>query len=149
MGMLLSLRLEFEKRNLYNDYMNVLIAYATNSGGTYFAAQTVKKVLEAKKFSVTTAEVEDLSPHDFKKYDLIILGSCSWNYKDLEGQLPKSFEEFVKNTPANSLQNKKCAVFGLGDSEYLYFCGAVGILEKYIQKKRRNADYRFTANRWI
>ena len=62
-----------------------------------------------------------------------IFASPSWNYKGAEGELPTSFKEFVQNYSGGSLKGKKCAVFGLGDSTYLYFCGAVERLERFVK----------------
>lgn len=112
--------------------MDILIAYATNSGGTFFATQTVEKALKVKKHSVTRKEIEETTATDFKKYDLIIFASPSWNYEGAEGELQSSFKTFVQNYSGDSLKGKKCAVFGLGDRSYLYFCGAVERLEKFV-----------------
>lgn len=114
--------------------MNVLIAYATNSGGTFFATQTVEHALKSKRHSVTHKEIEDTNCNELKSYDLIIFASPSWNYAGAEGELQTSFRTFVGNYSGNSLKNKKCAVFGLGDSSYLYFCGAVDRLEKFVKE---------------
>ncbi len=113
--------------------MKVLIAYATNSGGTFFATQTVENALKSKRHTVTCKEIEELSSNALKEYDLIIFASPSWNYKGAEGELQTSFKEFVQNYSGGSLKGKKCAVFGLGDSTYLYFCGAVERLERFVK----------------
>lgn len=113
--------------------MKVLIAYATNSGGTFFATQIVESVLKNKRHSVTRKEIEEISPSALKDFDLIIFACPSWNYKGAEGELHASFKEFVQNFSGNSLKGKKCAVFGLGDSTYLYFCGAVDRLERFVK----------------
>lgn len=113
--------------------MKVLITYATNSGGTYFATQTVENVLKNKRHLVSCKEIDEVSSSTFKEYDLIIFASPSWNYKGAEGELQTSFKKFVQNFTGNSLKTKKCAVFGLGDSTYLYFCGAVERLERFIK----------------
>ncbi len=115
--------------------MDVLIAYATNSGGTFFATQVVENALKSKKHSVTRKEIEETSVADLKKFDLIIFASPSWNYDGAEGELQTSFKKFVQNYSGDSLKGKKCAVFGLGDSSYLYFCGAVDRLEKFVTDK--------------
>lgn len=117
----------------YNEFMKVLIAYATNSGGTFFATQIVEQVIKSNKHSVTRKEIEELSATNFKEYDLIIFASPSWNYKGAEGELQTSFKEFVQDFSGKSLASKKCAVFGLGDSTYLYFCGAVDRLERFVK----------------
>lgn len=113
--------------------MKVLIAYATNSGGTFFATQTVENVLKSKRHTVTRKEIEEISASTFKEYDLIIFASPSWNYEGAEGELQTSFKKFVQNYSGNALKSKKCAIFGLGDSTYLYFCGAVERLERFVK----------------
>lgn len=116
--------------------MKVLIAYATNSGGTFFATQTVENVLKSKRHIVTRQEIEEVSLNAFKDYDLIIFASPSWNYEGTQGELQTSFKKFVQNYSGNSLKSKKCAVFGLGDSTYLYFCGAVDRLEQFVKDNK-------------
>lgn len=116
--------------------MKVLIAYATNSGGTFFATQTVENVLKSKRHIVTRQEIEEVSLNAFKDYDLIIFASPSWNYEGAQGELQISFKKFVQNYSGNSLKSKKCAVFGLGDSTYLYFCGAVDRLEQFVKDNK-------------
>lgn len=116
--------------------MKVLIAYATNSGGTFFATQTVENVLKSKRHIVTRQEIEDISSNTLKEYDLIIFASPSWNYEGAQGELQTSFKKFVQNFSGNSLKSKKCAVFGLGDSTYLYFCGAVDRLEQFVKDNK-------------
>lgn len=113
--------------------MKVLIAYATNSGGTFFASQTVENALKNKRHTAICKEIEQISSSAFKEYDLIIFASPSWNYKGAEGELQTSFKQFVQSFTGNSLKAKKCAVFGLGDSTYLYFCGAVERLERFVK----------------
>lgn len=114
--------------------MNILIAYATNSGGTFFATQTAEKILKSKRHLVTRKEIEETSASEFKNFDFIIFASPSWNYEGAEGELQKSFKTFVQSYSGSSLKNKKCAVLGLGDSSYLYFCGAADRLEKFVQE---------------
>lgn len=114
--------------------MNVLIAYATNAGGTYFASLAVQKLLKFKRHSVVCKEVEDMEYSELKKYDLLIFASPSWNYEGAEGELQTSFKKFVREYAGDFIKNKPCAVFGLGDSSYLYFCGAVDRLEKFVKE---------------
>ena len=43
-------------------------------------------------------------------------------------------EEFIARCSEIKLNGKPCAVFGLGDSSYTYFCGAVAHLEAFIKR---------------
>jgi flavodoxin len=113
--------------------MKVTIIYATNSGGTLYASQIVETVLKQKGYEVSLKEVQTATLLDIEQSDLIILGSCSWDHSDLEGQLPEQYEGFCKLVEGKVFPQKKFAVFALGDSTYTYFAAAADHLEKLVQ----------------
>lgn len=65
---------------------------------------------------------------------VLILGSPSWDHDGLEGQPLPEMEELIARCKDVTLNGKPCAVFGLGDSSYTYFCGAVTYLEAFIKR---------------
>ena len=116
---------------------HALILYATNSGNTEFTAEAIGQTFTTHHFPHVIQNVADTQPSDVTQYDLIILGCCTWekiNAKErIEGQLQDQMEEFLTRLKTHSLKNKPMAVFGLGDSDYQFFCGAAIILNKFVE----------------
>ncbi len=118
--------------------MNILIVYATNSSGTLGASQIIHDVLVEKGHMATVMPVQDAGPTDLERADFIVLGSCTWERvvekKKLDGQLPDHCVDFIERVGQKAFPGKPFAVFGLGDSRYTHFCGAVAHLEKFVQQ---------------
>lgn len=118
----------------YHTSMNILLVYATNSGSTAEAAQIIADVLTGKGHTVTVKDAKTATPEDVTTAPFFILGSPSWDHDGLEGQPLPEIEEFIARSKDIKLTGKPCAVFGLGDSSYTYFCGAVTYLEAFIKR---------------
>ena len=112
--------------------MNVLIVYATNSGTTMTAAQTVNDKLVAKGHTVTLKEVRDTTVEDFNAPQAILLGSPSWDFEGKEGMPHEDWIPLMEKLKTTTQENKPFAVFGLGDSSYKHFCGAVDHMEELV-----------------
>ena len=112
--------------------MNVLIVYATNSGTTMTAAQTINDKLVAKGHAVTLKEVRDTVPEDFNAPQAILLGSPSWDFEGKEGMPHEDWLPLMEKLKTTTQENKPFAVFGLGDSSYKHFCGAVDHMEELV-----------------
>ncbi len=117
--------------------MTILLVYATNSSGTYNASQMLAEVLTAAGHVVTIHRANHVEPQDLTAYDLVILASCTWEKfvdgKKLEGQLQEHMEQLAVKCQGFRCDHQRFAVFGLGDSSYQYFCGAVDYLEKLVK----------------
>ncbi len=113
--------------------MNILLVYATNSGTTMSTAQTINDLLIAKGNAVTMKEVRDSSEADFSSPDVVIMGSPSWDFEGHEGMPHEDWLPLMEKLKAMSFENKKFAIFGLGDSSYKHFCGAVDHLEELVK----------------
>ncbi len=113
--------------------MNILVAYATNSGGTADAANIVNTALTSGNHQVTTKMIRDVNPDELAAFDLVLFGSPSWDYQDKEGVPHEDFIAFIEKMKGKTLPNKNWAIFGLGDSSYTHFCGAVDHLEEFVK----------------
>lgn len=113
--------------------MKILIAYATYSGGTQMASEFVKEKLEEKNHQVDLKIINEVSAENFDIYDLLIFASPSWNYDGKEGQPHQDFMIWMENNQSLDLKGKRIVIFGLGDSSYTYFCGAVDILTGFFK----------------
>ncbi|MCX8008856.1 MAG: flavodoxin family protein [Patescibacteria group bacterium] len=112
--------------------MNILILYATNSGGTEMAAQMIGQHLS--DHTIEIKRVLEQNPDTLNQYDCILFGSPSWDYDGKEGQPHDDFWEFKKKMEGKTLNGKRCAIFGLGDSSYKIFTGAVDVLEQWVNE---------------
>jgi flavodoxin I len=114
--------------------MKILILFATYSYGTQTVSDAVREFLTGKGHDVLVKHINDASPKDVDGYDLTILASPSWDYEGVEGQPHEGFISFIKQSENISMQGKKFAIVGLGDSTYAHFCGAVDHLEAFVKK---------------
>ena len=113
--------------------MNILLLYATNSGGTQQASQMVASLLQEKGHTVSMKNPKESKTDEIAGADLIIFASPSWDYQDKEGQPHEDFFPFLESLKGKTFENKPFAILGLGDSSYAHFCGAVDEFEKVVQ----------------
>jgi len=118
--------------------MNILISYATYSGGTQSACEFLSQKLTGLGHQVTVKTIAETTFDETLTYDLRIFASPSWDNDGLEGQPHVDFVNFMNNSADKKFGNKPCAVFGLGDSSYGHFCGAVDIISEYVKKAEGN-----------
>jgi flavodoxin len=93
----------------------------------------------SRRHQVKIQKAIETDPQDFIGFDIVIFGSPSWNFGKAKGQPHYSFLQLIERSEVKFKDNKKLAqkkfaVFGLGDSSYTYFCGAVDVLERFIEK---------------
>ena len=112
--------------------MNILLIYATNSGGTYLCSQIIQDILSARGHTVDIKNVRSLDPSLMTSADLIILGSPSWDYEGLEGQVHEDYRPFMEKAKLVDVSGRRFAVYGLGDSSYTQFCGCAKHLEEFV-----------------
>ena len=112
--------------------MNILLVYATNSGTTMMAAQTVSDVLTQKGHQVTMKEARMTAAEDFNSPQAVILGSPSWEFEGKDGMPHEDVMALIEKLKTSTLVGKPFAVFGLGDSTFPHFCGAVDHLEEFV-----------------
>lgn len=113
--------------------MNILLVFATNSGTTMTAAQTINDKLATKGHMVTMKEARETTPADFDSPQAVIVGSPSWDFEGHEGMPHEDYLPLIEQLKTKVLENKPMAVFGMGDSSYKHFCGAVDHLEELVK----------------
>lgn len=115
--------------------MNALIVYATYSGGTEQGAQIIADVLKEKKYSVDVKRADAASADEFKDYDLVVLGSPSWLDLDYKNGRPHQYIiELMEKANDIKTLGTKYAIFGMGDTNYAWFCGAVDYLQDFVKQ---------------
>jgi len=119
--------------------MQILITYATNSSGTYEVGKLIRQVAISKGHDVNLLSVTQTSKDNIDKAELVFIGSNTWDGKGkdgkvLEGQLPPHFQDFKSSLKGATFKDKKCAVFGLGDSHYTFVCASAEHLKKFVEE---------------
>ncbi|MBN1331435.1 flavodoxin [Candidatus Dojkabacteria bacterium] len=110
--------------------MKAIVIFGSTTGNTEEVANYVTNGLKDAGHEVTLKNVLDANPEDLMGYDLIALGSSTWN----DGELQDDFIPFYENMTGIDLKGKKAIIFGCGESIYDHFCTAVDTLEKKLQE---------------
>lgn len=113
--------------------MNILITYATYSGGTQAASEYLSQILTDNGHQATVKTISETSFEETLNYDLRIFASPTWDYEGKDGQPHQDFIAWMEKNKDKKFDGKNCAVLGLGDSSYAHFCGAVPIIEEFIK----------------
>lgn len=115
--------------------MNILLVWATNSGTTQTVAQNVTDALTQAGHTVTSKEARATTPEDFTSAQAIVLGSPSWDFEGHEGYPHEDFLPLIEKMKTTEV-TKPFAIFGLGDSSYKFFNGAVDHLEEFVKSMK-------------
>ncbi|HIF9220835.1 TPA: flavodoxin FldA [Photobacterium damselae] len=86
--------------------MNIGIFFGSDSGQTEAVANLI-----ANKLNLTVQDIQDCDDTSFDDYDLLILGTPTVNY----GEMQPDWDYFVPTLEDMDLAGKKVALFGLGD----------------------------------
>lgn len=113
--------------------MKCTLLYGTLSGSTMTAAGIVSDVLTAAGHQVDTIMVDGATKDQIKDSQLVIFGSPSWEDEGKDGQPLPDMTKFLKTLTAEDLDGKKIAIFGLGDTSYQHFCGAVDVMTELLK----------------
>ncbi|GAA0437717.1 hypothetical protein GCM10008983_13280 [Lentibacillus halophilus] len=107
--------------------MRVLIAYLSFSGNTKETAEMIADMLEADGATVEMHRAGMDFPVDASVYDLIFLGTFTWDM----GATPDEVKDFVLEV---GYKPDNVAVFGTGDTQFGgddLFCRAVDKLARF------------------
>lgn len=111
--------------------MNILLTYATNSGGTFLVGELIAGVLRSKH-NVEMKPVRELDWHALHNYEAIIIGSNTWDYQGKQGQPHEDFRPWLDDAKNVQYPGKKFAIYCLGDSSFTYFTGSAHHLEEMV-----------------
>lgn len=110
-----------------------VIIFGSTTGNTESTAGMIEDVLRENKLETVVKDVVNTRVEEMNNdYDLILLGSSTWGEDEIE--LQEDFNEFYEDMGRITLNGKRAAVFGCGDSSYEYFCGAVDAIEEKVKK---------------
>ncbi len=112
--------------------MQFFIGYATYSSGTLLVSEFIENELNKRGARVVRKDIRYASKNDLKQNDVIILGSPSWWNRNKDGMPHEFMLSFMESLHGYTFPAKKFAIFGLGDTAYTKFCGAVDQLEDFV-----------------
>jgi len=110
--------------------MKTIVIFGSTTGNTEEVANYVTNGLKGAGHEVTLKNVIDAKPSELSEYELIVLGTSTWN----EGELQDDFIPFHEEMTGVDLAGKKAAVFGCGESIYEHFCTGVDTLEAKLKE---------------
>lgn len=110
-----------------------IIIFGSTTGNTESTAGMIEDVLREKGLETVVKDVVNTRVEELNNdYDLVLLGSSTWGEDEIV--LQDDFNEFYEDMDRVTLNGKKAAVFGCGDSSYEYFCGAVDAIEEKVKE---------------
>jgi MioC protein len=114
---------------------SVLIIFGSTGGNTELVTDKVSSVLGDEGHKIKVERAEKIDPKEIKGYKNIVFASSTYGHGLLQDHMKKLFKKSDFD-----LENKKCAVIGLGDNKYNteYVIESANILEDKI--KERNGE---------
>ncbi|SHN22770.1 flavodoxin domain-containing protein [Gracilibacillus kekensis] len=103
--------------------MKAAIIYTSVTGNTSTLAEIIHDKMEKRDIDTDLIPIEDFQPHLLKQYDIVAVGTYSWD----NGDLPMEMEDLFESFETADLKHVTTGVFGTGDSFYPYYCGAVDL----------------------
>ena len=108
----------------------ILLGYDSNHGTTETVSNIIGNFLISNSISITRKNIVSVSQNDYFQSSLLILGTPSWKVHNIEGMPTENILNFLANVKNWKFHPIKYAIFGLGNSYFKKFCGAVDVIEK-------------------
>jgi flavodoxin I len=108
--------------------LRVAIAYLSYSGNTEETAELMQKKLLSRGVTVDMHRIGIDPPIHPPNYDVLLLGTFTW----ANGTTPDEVKDFVLEI---GYKPSNIAVFGTGDTQFGFFCGAVDKLVTFYGSK--------------
>lgn len=111
---------------------NALVLFGSLTGNTLEVADWIADTLTAEGLTIKSVDCAEVRNVDdlCAPYDLIVFGSPT--YGDDPCEVQEDVEPVLENLEATGIGGKNVAVFGLGDSSYPHFCGAVDLIAERV-----------------
>ncbi|GAB2540392.1 flavodoxin domain-containing protein [Gracilibacillus alcaliphilus] len=111
--------------------MKAAIIYTSVTGNTATLAEIIHENMEKRHIATDLIPVDSFDPAALSNYDMVAIGTYSWD----DGELPMEMEDVFEAFEEEDVQHITTGVFGTGDSFYSHFCGAVDLFRDmlYVQ----------------
>lgn len=103
--------------------MKAAIIYTSVTGNTSTLAEIIGEKMSKHNIETELIPVDEFQPERLHDYDIVTVGTYSWD----NGDLPMEMEEVFEAFEDQEVKHITTGVFGTGDSFYPYYCGAVDI----------------------
>lgn len=111
---------------------NVLIVYGSTTGNTEWVANEVKDVVKGAGHEVEVLNASKATADGLcKGRDMVVFGCSTWGQDELE--LQEDFVPLFEKFDQIGASGLKTAVFGCGDEDYTYYCGAVDAIAEKLE----------------
>ena len=111
---------------------NVLIVYGSTTGNTEWVAGEVEKKFNEAGHTVETKNAGKVDADGLcSGRDLVIFGCSTWGQDEIE--LQEDFVPLFEKFDSIGASGVKTAVFGCGDEDYEYYCGAVDAITEKLE----------------
>ncbi|MDR1606967.1 MAG: flavodoxin [Deltaproteobacteria bacterium] len=103
---------------------NVLIVYGSTTGNTEWVANQLSAQFKEAGHSVDASNVTKVTADGLcSGRDLVLFGCSTWGQDEIE--LQEDFIPLFQSFDKIGASGVKTGVFGCGDEDYTFFCGAV------------------------
>ncbi|MDR1042226.1 MAG: flavodoxin [Deltaproteobacteria bacterium] len=103
---------------------NIYIVYGSTTGNTEWVAAQLEDQIKAAGHTVSKAKAADVKADGLcAGTDLVLFGCSTWGDDEIE--LQEDFIPLFESFDKIGAKGVKAAVFGCGDEDYKYYCGAV------------------------
>ena len=89
----------------------VTIIYGSTSGNTQNVAKMIANKIQY--INPKAKDVKEVTSADLQEADVLILGTSTWGYGDIQDD----WENYLPELEKSNLEGKTIAIFGLGDSD--------------------------------
>lgn len=113
---------------------SILIVYGSLTGTTMEVATTLHEKISAAlpELSFELQNIRDVSPSAMQQYDQVVFGTSTWDHGIPCPDVEVFLEDLVTEKPDYSSLN--FALFGVGDSAYSEFCGALPLVQADLEQ---------------
>lgn len=95
-------------------------------------ADLIAAALKEAGHEVDVITVDSIGKEQLAVFDAWVVGSPSWEDAGKDGQPLPEMTTLLTTLTKEDITNKKIALFGLGDTSYPHFCGAVDVMKSYL-----------------
>ena len=108
--------------------MKILVVYGSTLGKTQRVANYIAEIISNSGTDIKVKDARETTIKELYGYDLIILGSSTWD----DGMLQFDFRTFQKVLLSSTFKGMNFSIFVLGSEKYPHPFGAATILEDTI-----------------